>query len=524
MSNKQFLRWYWSTYLGELRPIHDIYVKDFPSDPLVTPTMTPSPTSQECRSYTASKISTFLLQSSISYTDCYGIPQTQNLENPPTEYPEQVTFCAYNGSLSYNGSEISVVDNGSCIPVTSTPTPTVTQTQTQTSTPSSTPVISPTNTSTPTQTPSVTPTQTLTPTNTSTSTSTPSVTPTNTNTPTTTSTPGLTPSQTSSPTLTPSVSPTNTMTPTTTSTPTPSVTANAVCPEQIEISGLSTQTQMNGTYSRIYSYTGGTFVGGYTQSTTVTSDGTFYTGSMPETGFVYAVYEKQSGSTYHTIIMRDLTTISGGSGSYSWGIIETSGSSEVNGGVRIISARIADIDDSGISVSGVYFPKQGSTIPLEPYVSYPSICPTSTPTPSVTTTQTPSPTNTMTPTQTQTNTPTPSSPSFCNYVTVSSLNSLDIDITDVTVSGVSVTYISGTNFTINAGDPSGDFGSNISGSSVTLRVYYNPCTSGQNITVSDCDEIIHCCDVNSGGGYCEFTIDLSCGCAWTITASDGSCV
>jgi hypothetical protein len=120
---------------------------------------------------------------------------------------------------------------------------------------------------------------------------------------------------------------------------------------------------------------------------------------------------------------------------------------------------------------------------------------------------------------------TPTILEYCNYVSVDSQNSLDIDITDVTISGVSVSYISGTNFTINAGDPTGYFGSNISGSSVTVRVYYNSSITGQNITVMDCTETTYCCDTNVGTNiYCEFTLDLSCGCSWTITATDGSCV
>ena len=149
----------------------------------------------------------------------------------------------------------------------------------------------------------------------------------------------------------------------------------------------------------------------------------------------------------------------------------------------------------------------------------PSVSPTSTNTPTVT------PTNTNTPTVTQTQTPSPTAADNCCYLTISSLNSLDIDITDVKVSGVSVTYISGTNFTINAGDPSGDFYTFQTGNSVTVDVYFTSSISGQNITLQDCAENIQCYETTGSGGPATFTgVDLSCGCAWTITASDGACV
>ena len=232
---------------------------------------------------------------------------------------------------------------------------------------------------TPTPTTTVTPTNTLTPTNTNTPSITSTQTPTNTNTPTNT------------------LTPTNTTTPTKTPTNTPTQTAYPVCPEQIIISSASTS-NYNGTYQRVYSYTGGSFNGGYIQTSAVTSTGIFYTGVMPETSLLYAIYIKQSGSTYHTLIMRDINPPIVGQGSYSWGIIETSGSSVLDGAQRISSLRIGELDDSGINISNTYFPKQGTAQSLASYVSYPSICPTSTPT------QTP--TNTLTPT----NTPTPTKP------------------------------------------------------------------------------------------------------------------
>jgi hypothetical protein len=36
--------------------------------------------------------------------------------------------------------------------------------------------------------------------------------------------------------------------------------------------------------------------------------------------------------------------------------------------------------------------------------------------------------------------------------------------------------------------------------------------------------VVHCCDLNPGGGTCTFTgVDLSCSCNWTIEAFDGTC-
>ena len=258
MSEKIFYRQKWSRYLGELRPIHDIYIVNVLPTPSVTPTFTPTPsvtatntptvtptftptstntpsptnTPGLCRSYTASKIPTFLSQSYIDYTDCYGNYHLEFLENPPNEFPEQITFCAIAGSLSFPPTEIDVVDNGICVPPTQTPTPTQTQTQTPTNT--SSPTQTPTNTSTPTQTPTNTSTPTQTPTQTQTQTpsqtATQTVTPSNTATPTQTQTPSQTPTNTNTP------SNTTTQTPTQTQTPSPSPLVSGCC---FSVTGLT---------------------------------------------------------------------------------------------------------------------------------------------------------------------------------------------------------------------------------------------------------------------------------------------
>lgn len=148
------------TPTGTVCPISPSVTPTFTPTPSITQTITPTVSLGACRSYTASKISTFLSVSDINWTDCYGVPQSQTLENPPVTYPESITFCALAGSLVYLNTEISVVDNGPCVPVTQTITPTIT------STPSNTPTLTPTNTITPTITSTPSNTPTLTPTNT----------------------------------------------------------------------------------------------------------------------------------------------------------------------------------------------------------------------------------------------------------------------------------------------------------------------------------------------------------------------
>lgn len=680
--------------------------------PNVTPTTTPSPTPTpfgDCRVYYAEKKSTFLSQSTISWTSCDLAELSQTLENPPSTYPENITFCALAGSLSYDSAQIDVTDNGSCITPTptktNTPTPTNTPTITQTSTPTRTADVTPTNTPTQTVTPTNTSTQTQTPTPsvtigltpsmtaspTETPSSTPTNTPTNTLTPTNTSTNTPTNTVTSTSTSTPTNTPTNTQTTTPTNTPTPTSTMNPICPEQLTISGISgVLADFNGTYDRLHSYTGGTLEYGYwgnivtgpfsantlylgnaysvflrvsgtdyytltyrTGSTTVwgvtrssgdsivngavrlnsaavTSATTFYSGigypsaglysnnvyvsytnpcptptptqsptntatntptpsitptntntptntatntptqtqtPTPSTtpypvcpnelnftddpsgsvyysgtyyrqtsytggtftggwynsttnvfvpgadpsGNTYAVYSVQSASTYYNIIW--YSQVSGGlNGPY---VIEkTTGGTLADGGTSIGGSGL--FGGTPILSSGVYYP-QGRTYGNNGTISYPAVCPTATPTASVTTTPTP--------TQTKTPTPTPTSPNQCSYLTVANPTSLDIEITGVSVSGVPVTYISGTTFPIGAGDPSGDFYNQITGASLTVDVTFTSSISGQNITLLDCDEVTHCFETTGSSGTATFTtVNISCGCAWTITASDGSCV
>ena len=129
--------------------------------PTTTSTPTVTPTTPACKSYTATKLSTFLTQDTVYWTDCYGVPQSQVLQEPPISEPDSITFCAREGTVVYNAPQISVVDNGTCVVIT--PTPSLTPTNTITPSPTSTPLVSPTTTSTPTITPTTTQTPSGTP-------------------------------------------------------------------------------------------------------------------------------------------------------------------------------------------------------------------------------------------------------------------------------------------------------------------------------------------------------------------------
>lgn len=216
--------------------------------------------------------------------------------------------------------------------------------------------------------------------------------------------------------VTPTPTPTNTQTPTVTPTVTVTPSPFPICPEQLELRYFSGGTFITppapyngweGTYNRVYSYTGGTFVGGFGKLIPPK----FFPGAVdyaPIAGRTYAVYERTDGFNYYT-----LTTISLLQGSIV--DIRTTGTSWVNGGIPINP--IGNIGYTAITDGSVYYPPQGINTfsngsPTGWYVSYPEVCPTTTPTP--TNTVTPTPTNTPglpptpTPTITPTNTITPS--------------------------------------------------------------------------------------------------------------------
>lgn len=237
-----------------------------------------------------------------------------------------------------------------------------------------------------------------------------SVTPSNTP----TNTPTVTPSRSACPGVV--ISPTPTITSTVTPTITPSPTAFPICPEQLELRYFSGGTFITppapyngweGTYTRVYSNTGGSFVGGFGKNI----PSVFFPGPVdysPIAGRTYAVYERTDGTNYYT-----LTTISILPGSIV--DIRTTGTSWVNGGIPINP--IGNIGYTAITDGSVYYPPQGANTfsnasPTGWYISYPEVCPTTTPTP--TNTVTPTPTNTPglpptpTPSVTPTNTITPS--------------------------------------------------------------------------------------------------------------------
>jgi hypothetical protein len=253
---------------------------------------------------------------------------------------------------------------------TNTPTPSITPTNTHTPTNTNTPGLSPTTTPTNTSTPTTTPTTTQT--GTSAVTPTPTTTPTNTPTNTSTSTPTPTPSITASQTVTP------TITSTPTNTPTVSLTPNAVCPSQLDLTFLSYYTGFNGTYSAT---TIGYLTGTTSYSNVVfgpTTGGTSYQ-LFQFNNFVIAY------STYKPVD--------------NWVVVPITGTT---------TSRV--VQTTTTNYGGISYPSPGtnyyySASSIYNTVTYPAVCPT--PTPSNTPTQTTTPTTTSTNTPTQTNTSTP---------------------------------------------------------------------------------------------------------------------
>lgn len=272
-------------------------------------------------------------------------------------------------------------------------------------------------------TPSVTPTNTSTPANTATPTSTPTNTPQLTSTPTSTNTPTqtLTPSPTSSLGATPQ--PTSTQTSTPTNTPTPTSTQEPICPNQLQFSGATDfATDTSGTYFRLTSYTGGTFSYGYLGG----FNSPFYPDGLLG-GNAYAVYGRQSGSTYYLLIRAGVAV-----SPEAWRIRVSSGDYVINGGTAISGLTFNTA--TGSTDGGIYFPPQGFGLSNNSYLSYPENCPTATPsvtptntstptrTPQVTSTPTRTPQVTPTNTATPTNTPTATSNPECNVFFVDSVS------------------------------------------------------------------------------------------------------
>jgi hypothetical protein len=129
----------------------------------------------------------------------------------------------------------------------------------------------------------------------------------------------------------------------------------------------------------------------------------------------------------------------------------------------------------------------------------------------------------QTPTPEPTNTPTPTTPLGGVYFVVNSIYSLDVDINDVTVDGVSVTYVSGDNFPVNGSGGYGTFQTTLTGTR-TIVVYYSSSIAGQTLTVTDSDTFTSCTNI-TGNGSDTFTVNfaqINSNDSVYITAIDGT--
>ena len=191
--------------------------------------------------------------------------------------------------------------------------------------------------------------------------------------------------------------------PTPTPTPTPSPTANPVCPVELEFyysGGVGEYSAFIGTYQRVFSYTGGTFTGGYVNDNTSLNQYNFISGPDPS-GKLAAIYTRYEAGIYYTVIPFS----NNGGDIIAYAIYRTSTDYIFNGQQPLFFNIGLDFIVNSPNVGGVYYPRQGDNDidPLElRLITYPGFCPTSTPT----TTPTNTPTNTSTATQTPTITPT----------------------------------------------------------------------------------------------------------------------
>ena len=126
----------------------------------------------------------------------------------------------------------------------------------------------------------------------------------------------------------------------------------------------------------------------------------------------------------------------------------------------------------------------------------------------------------VSPSNTPSNSPTP--PSGVYFV-VNSVYSLDVDINDVTVDGVSVTYVNGDNFPVNGNGGYGTFQTTLTGTR-TVVVYYGSTIPGQTITLTGSDTATDCVNV-PGNGSDTFTVnfvEINSNNSVFITAIDGT--
>jgi hypothetical protein len=107
-------------------------------------------------------------------------------------------------------------------------------------------------------------------------------------------------------------------------------------------------------------------------------------------------------------------------------------------------------------------------------------------------------------------------------VVVSSFSSVDVSFIDITVNSVVVTYVSGDNLPVDAGEQ-GTFQTTQTGTQ-TVTVYYTSSTSGQNITLTDSNGGGQCQDTSPGSNTMIFnSVAVNASGNVSITASNGTC-
>lgn len=121
--------------------------------------------------------------------------------------------------------------------------------------------------------------------------------------------------------------------------------------------------------------------------------------------------------------------------------------------------------------------------------------------------------------------------SYFNYCTASvqvdnNTTTGGLGITDVTVNGTSVSYVSGDNFTVDSGEL-GMFETQITGL-VTVVISYSAHTGTKHINLTDCASPANSfCDgaLNTSGGSVTFEgVEINCGCQINIDSNDGGCI
>jgi hypothetical protein len=334
--------------------VPEVFVpQPIPPSPTPTPSITPTKTPTPTPSLTPTKTPT----PTPTETPVFIYYDAQDC-NDPFAAPVVVKST----SLLLIGSSVKVVgDGGTCYEILNTGFPPedfiVDTTYTDcidcnstliTPTPTNTPTLTPTKTPTPTPTSSALP---VSPTATPTKTPTPTLTPTPTTTP-IVPTPSITPS------ITPTITPTN----------------NALCPQQvIVIDNDPFGFDFSGTYDRLYSYTGGTFIGG-TYINDLFTPGAYL-------GDEYAIYGRFDGVRYFTLIYN--TDVS------AWIVYVSSSNYLVSNPTSRLGSTFSAL--SSITDGSVFYPKAGNRPSPAVSLVYPISCPTPTPTSTLTPTPTPTP-------------------------------------------------------------------------------------------------------------------------------------